>query len=188
MRLVPTIGQDVLLPGARQAGDRDDDGVCPRQGACVVRQTFIIHGRLPGLNEIIDACRSNRYEAASQKRATEADVAWAIRAFSLKPVTGSVWVTCRWYEATSRRDPDNVFAGVKFILDALVTAGVLEGDGQRHIAGITHELAHDRLHPRVEVTLEGGEHERAAHQRGFDGTHARAGRLPACRTSEGKRS
>ncbi len=39
-----------------------------------------------------------------------------------------------WYERNRRRDPDNVAAGGrKLVLDGLVSAGVLEGDGWHHI-------------------------------------------------------
>jgi hypothetical protein len=41
-------------------------------------------------------------------------------------------------EPNERRDPDNIAAGAaKLILDGLVKAGVLEGDGWKHITGLS---------------------------------------------------
>jgi hypothetical protein len=41
-------------------------------------------------------------------------------------------------EQNTRRDPDNIASGAaKLILDGLVKAGVLEGDGWKHIAGLS---------------------------------------------------
>jgi len=41
-----------------------------------------------------------------------------------------------WVEKDRRRDPDNVDAGRKFILDAMVTARVLMNDGYANIASL----------------------------------------------------
>lgn len=41
-------------------------------------------------------------------------------------------------EQNTRRDPDNIASGAaKLVLDGLVKAGVLEGDGWKHIAGLS---------------------------------------------------
>jgi Holliday junction resolvase RusA-like endonuclease len=41
-------------------------------------------------------------------------------------------------EQNTRRDPDNIAAGAaKLVLDGLVKAGVLEGDGWKHIEGLS---------------------------------------------------
>lgn len=116
--------------------------------------TFIIYGRLPSLNEVIGANRSNRYAGANLKRRVQSDIGWAIRAFALKPIAGPVAVSVTWYEANRRRDVDNVSSSIKFILDALVKCGILAGDGQRHVTSVSHTVAVDRLNPRIVVTLE----------------------------------
>ena len=117
--------------------------------------TFILDGRLPGMNEVIAANRSHRQKGADLKRDTEDGVMWAMKAQRVKPVPSPVRVCIVWYEPSMRRDPDNIFSAVKFILDAMVKGGILEGDSQRHIRAITHECALDRKRPRVEVTLWG---------------------------------
>ena len=49
-----------------------------------------------------------------------------------------VWLTYTWYSKYARIDTDNVAFAVKFIHDGLIDAGVLDGDGRRHIAGLSH--------------------------------------------------
>ena len=39
-----------------------------------------------------------------------------------------IWVGLTWIETAKARDPDNVRAGIKFILDAMVHSGVVEDD------------------------------------------------------------
>jgi Holliday junction resolvase RusA-like endonuclease len=115
---------------------------------------FTIPGALPGLNEIVAANRKSRYTGAEQKRDTQAFIA----PFVPRPIAtlrSPVVVTIAWHEKDARRDPDNVNAGVKFVLDTLTALGVLVGDGRKHIAGITHRVTTDRANPRVEVTIEG---------------------------------
>lgn len=42
----------------------------------------------------------------------------------------------------------------KFILDALVGAGVLRGDGWKHISGFTDRFKVSKEDPRIEVEIE----------------------------------
>jgi hypothetical protein len=115
--------------------------------------TFTIPGRLPGLNEVIRVGRGNRYGGARQKQVTEA----LITPYVPRPITtlrSPVTVTVVWHEKDARRDPDNVTAGTKFILDTLVALGVLLGDGRKHIASITHRVTTDKSDPRVVVCVE----------------------------------
>ena len=47
-------------------------------------------------------------------------------------------VICRWTTGSARSDSDNVYFAIKFILDGVVAAGALPGDGFKHIRNITH--------------------------------------------------
>lgn len=116
--------------------------------------TFTILGTLPGLNEYTRANRTSRYTGASMKKVCEEDVAYFARMAQLKPISGQVDVHIAWYEPNRRRDPDNVRFGIKFILDALVSLGVLEGDSQKHIRLLADRVLVDRANPRIVVTLE----------------------------------
>lgn len=116
---------------------------------------LIIHGRLPGLNEYIDAERRNRYLGAKVKsdaeRAIRAEIAAQLRHVKIRQPVRMLY---RWYESSRRRDKSNVCAyGRKVIEDALVGAGVLENDGWGEIDGFVDRFFVDGENPRVEVFL-----------------------------------
>jgi len=116
----------------------------------------VIPGKLPGLNEYIDASRRNRYLAAEMKKAAERKIMWAIKA-QLHGVrfTGPVIMRYTWYEPDRKRDKDNIAFARKFVQDSLVSAGVLKNDGWKEIENFTDAFAVDKENPRVEVLLEG---------------------------------
>lgn len=116
--------------------------------------TFTIPGRLPSLNEVTAWNRGNRYAAAKRKRDLEAMIGWCIVTEDVKPCTGHVRLTIRWFEPNRRRDYDNIESAVKFIQDALVKSGIIPGDGQKHLAPPVHIHDIDKTDPRIEVTLE----------------------------------
>lgn len=114
---------------------------------------FEIPGRLPGLNEIIEAAKQGKgkYQpyALMKEKYTEM-IAWIAKKL---PSYEKVALVITWYEPNSRRDPDNIMAGQKFILDALVQAGVIPNDSQKYIQGILHRFRVDKQNPRVEVEI-----------------------------------
>jgi hypothetical protein len=106
-------------------------------------QSFFVPVRLPGLNDIILAKgqyyrkgkkRFEKYQA--MKREYEGLIISAIQLAKIKPVKRA-YFQFTWIEDNKMRDPDNVAAARKFILDALVVAGVLSGDGWKQVAGWT---------------------------------------------------
>lgn len=121
---------------------------------------FVIPGRLPGLNEIVAASKDHFGSYAKMKRSltkTVAAQAVATAGRTGKPRFRRVAVFVRWVEPNRRRDKDNIEAGIKFILDGLVEAGIIPNDGWRHVADIHHSFAVDRDNPRVEVILKAQE-------------------------------
>lgn len=136
-----------LAPEPRRAGR-------PAGHALPLRATFAVHGRLPGLNEIIAEARTSRYSGARQKLLTEQAVMYAIQAAHLPSFTGPITVAFAWHEPDLRRDPDNIRAGAKFLLDALVRLGVIAGDGHAVIKGLSDTYSKDKQYPRVEVVIE----------------------------------
>lgn len=104
------------------------------------------------LNEYIDAERSHRIIAAKIKK-EETQIAWAAF-YNCPPVTKyPIRIICHWYYADMRTDPDNISAGIKFILDGMVKAGVINGDGWKQIGGgIGHEFyLADSVYVEVEI-------------------------------------
>ena len=95
-----------------------------------MRYKFTIKGTLPGLNELIEAERRNRYEGARMKKQCETVVAHSARQLGNVVVTQPVHMVYHWHEKNRRRDKDNISAfGRKVIQDALVKAGYLLNDG-----------------------------------------------------------
>ena len=113
-----------------------------------------IPGRLPGLNEIIAAAKSHYAKYSTEKKEYTEEVAWLAKKAKL-PRYEKSYLVITWYEPNSRRDPDNVMAGQKFILDGLVQAGVIPDDSQKYILGIYHRFMVDRKNPRIEVEIRG---------------------------------
>lgn len=116
---------------------------------------LIIPGRLPGLNELLKAPKGNRFRAAQIKREAETKIAWCIlQQLRGVQIAGKVTLHYTWVEPNRRRDLDNIASGHKYVQDALVRAGVLAGDGWRHIVGFSDAFEVDKDNPRVEVTIE----------------------------------
>lgn len=117
---------------------------------------FTIPGRLDGLNEYTSACRSSRYAGAEMKRKNQKICFRAIRRAEKlgkvsRPESFPVFVSVRWYEGNRRRDVDNITFAVKFILDAMVQAGVLPDDSREYVCSIQHQVLVDSSDPRIEV-------------------------------------
>ena len=119
-----------------------------------MKQIFVVPGRLPGMNEITNSNRGNRYAGAKLKKEAQATVCWAIKESGLTPVTRPFYLHCTWIEPNMRRDKDNVRAGVKFILDALQETGVIRNDGWREVVGFTDSYKVNRKDPRIIVEIE----------------------------------
>jgi hypothetical protein len=119
-----------------------------------VTQTFTIRGRLPSLNEYINAERTNRYKAAKLKKDLQERIGAEIRAANLKQVKVPVKLTYRFYEANRRRDKDNIAAVAhKVVQDSLVSEKILEDDGWGYVIGFEDEFYLDKKNPRIEVDL-----------------------------------
>ena len=118
------------------------------------RITFTVPGRLPSLNEYTEACRRHAKAGAKMKKVAEHQVMAGIVSCTACMVPGKVSVSIKWVEKDRRRDLDNVSFAKKFVLDAMVRAGVIGGDDQRHVVALSDTFATDGSNPRVEVTVE----------------------------------
>ncbi len=113
--------------------------------------SVVIHGRLPGCNEYIAACRTNKYAGAKMKREAQELIKWQIA--RLPKLRGKVEIAIRWIEPNARRDFDNVRFGVKFILDAMQEMGKLENDDRKHVVGFRDTFSIDKTDPRIELEI-----------------------------------
>lgn len=116
--------------------------------------SFVIKGRLDGLNEYTKCNRSNKYLGSKIKKNNEKVVILAIKQANLKKICKyPVEIIINWYEPNNRRDIDNVTFAIKFILDSLVKTGILIDDSRKYVIKVTHEVMTDKENPRIVVTL-----------------------------------
>ena len=118
--------------------------------------TFTIKGELPDLNSYIQAERGNRFKAAKIKKEATDTVHWEAKAASLTPVLPEeypVIVHVNWFSKDERKDVDNVRFAMKFVLDGLVSAGVIENDSRKFVEDVSDSFQVDRKNPRCEVTI-----------------------------------
>lgn len=120
-----------------------------------MKYQFTIPGRLPCLNDVNEANRSNKFVGAKQKKRIEYDLEMLIK-YQLKDlkITKKVNITHWWFEKDMRRDKDNIISAKKFIWDALVKAGTLQGDGWKQIGEIRDFVLVDARFPRIVIELE----------------------------------
>jgi hypothetical protein len=102
-------------------------------------QTLWVPGPLPGLNEMLAdrAGRGGNAYARMKKKWTN-DIALLARVSKLRPME-RVKLRFVWHERHRQRNPDNIAAAKKFIIDGLVTAKVLRNDGWDQIAGFVDD-------------------------------------------------
>lgn len=114
---------------------------------------LVIEGRLPSLNEHLNATNRNRFAGAKMKSDTEAKIGWFIKAQLHRKIKGKYRVDFSWYEPNKRRDIDNIIFAHKYILDALVRNGIVEDDSQKYLTQISDRVLIDQENPRIEVLI-----------------------------------
>lgn len=117
--------------------------------------TLTIGGSLPNLNEYTKANRANIFVGANMKKKAEIKITSYIQQ-QLHGVNTVDKCTIRfvWVEKDKRRDLDNIAFAKKFILDALVSNGILKGDGWSCVTGFSDSFNVDKERPRIEVYIE----------------------------------
>lgn len=100
------------------------------------------------MNDVIKSNRNNRYQGGRLKEDVEEVIGWAIRQAltmkTLKPVKNPCEIHIYWHEKTKRRDIDNIQSSQKFVLDAMVSNGILQNDSRRYVKQIHHEIIDDK--------------------------------------------
>lgn len=85
----------------------------------------------PTLNEIIGTARTNVYASAKEKRAWTNRI--AVECFGRRQFPDRVWIEFIWKIKNFRRDPDNISAAAKFVMDGLVEGGIIRDDSLKFI-------------------------------------------------------
>lgn len=110
--------------------------------------------RLPGMNDIVKESKKGRgsYQPYSKMKQYYQTIIY-YKAVKL-PGFNKVNITIDWYEPNAKRDIDNITAGSKFILDALVKASIIQDDSQRFIKALYHNVYVDKKNPRIVVDVQ----------------------------------
>lgn len=116
--------------------------------------SFIVKAKLPTLNEMISASKIH-FAVYSKMKKKWTNMVWAMALKEhVDKATEPVVVRMLWFEpAKSRRDPDNVVASKKFILDGLVKAGVIENDSHKYVEGFIDKVYYKGTEHFVEVQV-----------------------------------
>ena len=109
----------------------------------------------PSRNVSERAARSNKFSGASlKKKYTE------LAALFIGRWVRRDWIPLKRYSVSflwvckdERHDPDNVMSGMKYVLDGMVAAGLVAGDGWRHVQKIENRFTIDKLNPGVEISI-----------------------------------
>ncbi len=119
------------------------------------KQLLTIVGTLIGLNEVIGKARAHWSKGAQQKKEIEKRICEEIMVSQLKPIKGTFTLDILWVEKDDKRDPDNIIAAKKFILDALQTKGIIVNDNMKYWKGLKEswQVATPGLKPGVYITL-----------------------------------
>ena len=96
--------------------------------------------KLPSLNEYINVCRRNRYQAAAYKKNIEDQIGFYL--IGVPRFEKPIEITFHWIESNKRRDLDNIAFGKKFILDAMVKFGKLKDDNRKCVTGFKDEFSY----------------------------------------------
>lgn len=112
-----------------ETGKRSGNNSANRTYECEIPIKYIT------LNEYVNKCRRNKYEAADYKKKIEYQTRMFIT--SLPTFKKRVSIDFLWVEVNKRRDPDNIAFAKKFILDSLVESGKLKNDTQQYIKGFS---------------------------------------------------
>lgn len=117
-----------------------------------MNQQFIIPFRLPGLNQVNAANRTNPHAGARMKREVDESICLFIKSAHIRPVQYPCIVHMTFCEA-GRRDADNVESAKKFILDALVKSGIIADDNPKHVVASPSFTRYVKGDSRVIVTI-----------------------------------
>lgn len=103
--------------------------------------SFDIDTILPTLNEYINVERGNKFRAAAlKKKYSNICGLYALPIKNKLDPKGLYSLVLNWKVENNRSDPDNIYFGVKFVLDGLVEQGILEKDGRKNIKNIHHNI------------------------------------------------
>lgn len=115
--------------------------------------TVVIKGSLTSSNKLNRAQRANKYKGAKLKKQETERCRYAFLPIKSKKLKLPIELHIDWYAKDRRTDPDNIASAKKFILDGMVTSGLLKNDGWGEIVGFRDNFYVDAKNPRIEVKI-----------------------------------
>lgn len=116
--------------------------------------SFELNSVLPTLNEYINAERTNKYIASSiKKKATEICRISSSVLYGLSDPELLYDVKVHYIVPNNKIDSDNLYFGIKFILDGMVKAGVLKDDSRKYIRNIESSIETIKDKYLIQVSL-----------------------------------
>lgn len=116
----------------------------------MIKRRITIPFRLPGMNEYVNACRTNPHVGAKLKRDTERDIVLCLN--GERPAQTPCIIAMVFTEANRRMDCDNVESARKYILDAMQTVGIIPNDSPKYVMAAPSFTVYAD-HPKVEVVI-----------------------------------
>lgn len=101
-----------------------------------------INMKLPSLNEYINVCRANKFQASKFKKDIENDIGIFIA--RLPKYKNPIKIHFHWIEGNKKRDLDNVAFAKKFILDAMVKFGKLKDDNRKCVTAFSDTFSYGK--------------------------------------------
>lgn len=116
---------------------------------------FVFEGMTPSLNDEIAGAKKHWSEYSREKKAQTSRIhVLACSQYRGPVVEKPFFMVCLWFLKDGRTDPDNRYFGIKYLLDGLQAAGVIENDNFKNTAGgLLHLPFIDKSNPRIEVYL-----------------------------------
>jgi len=116
---------------------------------------FEIPGTLTDLNTHLDKARTHWAKAGELKKAETNKVKLIASQYAgqLEEDDFPVDIHCHWVCENRRKDKDNIRFAVKYILDGMEKAGMIENDGWNYVGTLTDSFSVDKENPRVEVEI-----------------------------------
>jgi Holliday junction resolvase RusA-like endonuclease len=99
-----------------------------------------VEGKFPGMNNIVAASKTHYAVYAKMKK--ENTELFQVATANFPKFDKPVSITFTWFYRNINRDPDNMMAAQKFVLDGLVKSGCLPNDTGREIAALNHIFIH----------------------------------------------
>lgn len=124
-------------------------------------EVFEIPFKLIGLNDYINAERTNRFKASAIKKNIEKEIGYYVENSKRKGFLTPHEVPCtleiEWTEGNMRRDGDNIAFAIKFIQDTLVRHGIFPNDTRKYITELHHTFKTVKGIYKVTVTIKENE-------------------------------